>query len=119
LEGFVVIAAVPVPKYFQETFGFSTTFCSLHVDESCVRLIVKQPLFQKVPNEKHTADPPIMSNESLTDTTEGPIRSGLGVEGERVRVAGDANVEWFFCAWKKQTSFLEFSISSLTMPPRT
>jgi len=41
---------------------------------------VKQPLFQKVPNEKQTAEPPMTTNLSLMYLTEDPIRSGRGVD---------------------------------------
>jgi hypothetical protein len=39
-------------------------------------------VFQNVPNEKHTADPPKTSNEVSVDITDDPMSSGRGIKLE-------------------------------------
>lgn len=96
--------ADPVASYFQRGFGFpSAGWVPLVVGD--VTLIVKLPLFQKVPKEKHTAEPPISTNESLADTTEIPMKKGRGLDVAVPRVKGHLISGWPFWEVKKQTSY--------------
>lgn len=80
--------------------------------------IVKQPLFQKVPKEKQTADPPITINEFPLDTTEVPIRRGRGSTADIfTRVGEMATPGSGLSDGRKQTSSETFKISFFTTPP--
>lgn len=72
-------------------------------------------MFQKVPNEKQTADPPMINNVLLMDITDDPTSRGLNVDDT---ATGETFPVHSFIG-KQQTSFKALSNWSLMMPPTT